>query len=633
MEYKYLDKINTPDDIKLLNYSELEVLSQEIRDYIIKVVSLNGGHLASNLGVVELTIALHRVFDSPTDKFIWDVGHQSYVHKILTGRRLDFKSIRLYEGLSGFPKRCESEHDIFETGHSSTSISAGLGIAAARDLKKENYSVVSIIGDGAMSGGMSFEGLNHAGHLKSKFIVILNDNEMSISTNIGGMSKYLSRIRTGKTYFKFKNKFGHLLKAIPFIGKSLFDFAEKVRDYVKYIMINGIIFEKLGFKYFGPVDGHDLKTLEKVMNQIKQYEGHPILLHVVTKKGKGYDAAEKNPEKYHGISPKSQTCVKENTQCSELTFEETDIPFSNVLGNKLSSMSIENNRIIAITAAMPEGTGLKDFSIKYPDRFFDVAIAEQHAVTFGAGLSSQGFIPVFAVYSTFLQRAYDQIVHDVAMQKLPFVFAIDRAGLVGADGETHHGIFDISYTSHIPNLTVLSPKDKTELEDMLEFSINNKLTCAIRYPRGLSYDFVYDNRDERKQISINLMETIRKGEKIAIISEGCSFRKSAEIINYLIRDGFNPALYNARFISPFDEETLLEIADKYSFLFSIEENIGQGGMGERIAKILTENKKNIDFTSFAYPKDFIKHGDVYLLEKECKMDSESIYEQIISRRI
>lgn len=626
MKYQYLDRIDSPSDIKNLNYSELDILCEEIRDYIIEVITKNGGHLASNLGVVELTVALHRVFNSPVDKIIWDVGHQSYIHKILTGRREQFSTIRMYEGLSGFPKRSESDHDIFETGHSSTSVSAALGMAKGRDLKGENNAVIAIIGDGAMTGGMAFEALDHAGHLKSKLLVILNDNDMSISKSVGGMSKYLSRIRTGRAYFKFKTGLSGLLKSIPLIGKPLYYLAEKTRDFLKYIMVSGVIFEKLGFKYIGPVDGHDIKTLETVLKQINEHEDKPVLLHVVTKKGKGFDKAEDSPAKYHGLSPK-KTLEDSCTAEVEEGFKEMEEGFSEVFGDKLVELAMEDEKIVAITAAMSDGTGLKRFAGKFPERMFDVGIAEQHAVTFGAGLSEAGFMPVFAVYSTFLQRAYDQIVHDVAMQNLPFLFAIDRAGLVGADGETHHGVFDLSFTSHVPNLTVMSPKDGLELENMLEFAVKNRLTATIRYPRGKAFIYL-DNCKTTKDIEFGKMELVRKGEKIAILSEGVSFKKAWHVAESLRKKGYNPTLVNVRFISPIDEAGIVEIGNSHDYVFTIEENLEKGGMGDRISKLFTEKGLTAGLHSFAYPNEFMKHGDVELLETDYGMNWEAILEKI-----
>ena len=630
MKYEYLDGINSPSDIKNLNYDELDILCSEIRDYVVEVITKNGGHLASNLGVVELTVAIHRVFNSPKDKIVWDVGHQSYVHKILTGRRMEFSTIRLYEGLSGFPKRSESAHDVFETGHSSTSISAALGMAKARDLKGEDNAVIAIIGDGAITGGMAFEALNHAGHLKSNLLVILNDNDMSISSSIGAMSKYLSKIRTGSTYFKFKNKVSSLLKAVPVVGKPLFSFAEKTRNFFKYIIVPGVIFEKLGFKYIGPVDGHDIKTLEKVLKQISEYNRGPVLLHVVTKKGKGYEVAENSPEKYHGISPKrnvSSICEKHG----ESGFAELEVGFSEVFGKKLVELAENDEKIIAITAAMTDGTGLKDFARKFPQRMFDVGIAEQHAVTFGAGLSESGFMPVFAVYSTFLQRAYDQIIHDISMQNLPFLFAIDRAGLVGADGETHHGVFDLSYTSHIPNLTVMSPKDAFELESMMEFAIENRLTASVRYPRGKAYILKIDCEIPPK-IEMGKMEIVLKGKKIAIIAEGCSFKKAWFVAEDLKEKGLDPTLINIRFISPLDEAGLIEIGKTHDDIYVIEENIEKGGLGDRIAKLFVLNKVCSRVNFFSYPNEFMKHGDVELLEKDYEMNWEAIARSIHERK-
>ncbi|KUO71069.1 MAG: 1-deoxy-D-xylulose-5-phosphate synthase, partial [Clostridia bacterium BRH_c25] len=546
--YKILDSINSPDDLKKLSYKELEILSSELRDYTIKVVSENGGHLASNLGVVELTLALHRIFDTPEDKIVWDVGHQSYIHKIVTGRREQFSSLRKMGGISGFPKRDESVHDAFETGHSSTSISAALGIAKARDLNGENYSVVAVIGDGALTGGMSFEALNQAGDFPTNLIVILNDNEMSISQNIGGLSNYLSRLRTEPAYFKLKSELETILNKIPLVGKSMFKMAENIRDWLKYILVPGVIFEELGFKYLGPIDGHDIKKLEDVLRRAKSYNGYPVLIHVVTVKGKGYSKAEDKPQMYHGISP----FFIEN---GELKTKSTKKTYSEVFGETLLELGSKNEKILAVSAAMAEGTGLAGFAEKYKNRFFDVGIAEQHAVTFCAGLATGGYRPVFAVYSTFLQRAYDQVVHDVCMQKLPVVFAIDRAGIVGSDGETHQGVFDITYLRHIPNITIMSPKDGKELRDMLRLAVSLEGPAAIRYPRGNAREFDYPDTP----LELGKSEILIEGEDGVIISEGSMVFRALEVCGRLKQAGKSFSVINARFIKPLDEKLLLEL--------------------------------------------------------------------------
>ncbi|MDF2591838.1 MAG: 1-deoxy-D-xylulose-5-phosphate synthase, partial [Clostridia bacterium] len=477
-----LDKINSPEDIKQLKEKELNQLAGEIREYIISTVSETGGHLASNLGVVELSLALHRVFNSPEDKIIWDVGHQAYIHKLLTGRKEKLKTIRSLGGLSGFPKRSESEHDIFETGHSSTSISAALGIAKARDLSGEDYNVIAVIGDGSLTGGMAFEALNNAGDFPTRLIVILNDNNMSISSNIGGMANYLSKIRTVPAYFKLKARVGSVLKQVPILGNAMFNSAERLKNWFKYLLVPGIIFEELGFKYLGPIDGHDIHNLEYVLKRAKSYNGYPVFIHVITKKGKGYEKAEVEPSKYHGVNPFDIESGKSKKS-------STGRSYSNVFGDWICEAAIKDKRVAAVTAAMPDGTGLTKFSKQHKERFFDVGIAEQHAVTFSAGLAVGGYKPYFAVYSTFLQRAYDQIVHDVCLQNLPVTFAIDRAGLVGPDGETHHGVFDIAYLRHMPNIMIMSPKDGKEMEQMLDLTLQMDSPCAIRYPRGTEDNF------------------------------------------------------------------------------------------------------------------------------------------------
>ncbi len=616
--YKIMDSINSPSDLKKLGYAELKTLSEEIRDYIIKVVSENGGHLASNLGVIELTLALHRVFDTPKDKIIWDVGHQSYTHKIVTGRRESFVTLRKRGGISGFPKRSESVHDIFETGHSSTSISAALGMAKARDLAGDNYSVVAVIGDGALTGGMSFEALNHAGDFPTNLIIILNDNEMSISHNIGGLSNYLSKLRTQPVYFRFKNKIETILNKIPVIGGSVFKAAEGFRDWLKYLVVPGIFFEELGFKYFGPIDGHDIRKLEDVMKRAKMYNGYPVLIHAVTVKGKGYYIAENKPKEYHGVNP----FFIENGELKEKNEKKT---YSEVFGDSLIELAGENEKIVAVSAAMGEGTGLADFESKYKDRFFDVGIAEQHATTFCAGLASAGLRPVFAVYSTFLQRAYDQIVHDVCNQNLNVVFAIDRAGIVGSDGETHQGVFDISYLRHIPNIRIMSPKDGKELRNMLRLAVSLEGPVAIRYPRGRVREFEYPDTP----LELGKSETLIDGEVGAIIAEGNMVYRALEVCEKLKRVGKRYALINVRFIKPLDEELLIEISKKYKIIYTLENNVASGGLGSSILEFYSCRKIDANVRIIGFGDSFIPHGDaeeLYYLEK---MDTESIFNKIM----
>lgn len=616
--YKILDSINSPADIKKLSFSEMEILAGELRDYTIKVVSENGGHLASNLGVVELTLALHRVFETPRDKIVWDVGHQSYIHKIVTGRRDDFATLRKIGGISGFPKRDESVHDAFETGHSSTSISAALGMAKARDLDNEDFSVIAVIGDGALTGGMSFEALNHAGDFPTNLIVILNDNEMSISHNIGGLANYLSRLRTEPAYFKLKGGIEAILNKIPMVGKTMFRIAEDLRDWLKYLVVPGVLFEELGFKYFGPIDGHDIKKLEDVLRRAKSYNGYPVLIHVVTVKGKGYSIAEDKPKMFHGVNP----FFIEN---GELKSKNTQKTYSEVLGDTLMELAEKDEKILAVTAAMADGTGLSAFASKYKTRFFDVGIAEQHAVTFCAGLAAGGYKPVFAVYSTFLQRAYDQILHDVCMQKHNVVFAIDRAGIVGSDGETHQGVFDITYLRHIPNITIMSPKDGPELREMLKLAVSLDGPTAIRYPRGNAkeFDFAVTTLEYGKS------EVLFEGEDGVIISEGNMLPKAIEVCERLKQAGKAFTLVNARFIKPLDEKLLEELTDRFSIVYTLEDNVVSGGFGSSILEFFSRCKADVDVRIIGYDDCFIPHGEKEELYSLKKMDSESIFNIII----
>jgi len=616
--YKILDSINSPADLKKLSYQELEVLSKELRDYVIKVVSENGGHLASNLGVVELTLALHRVFDTPGDKIVWDVGHQSYIHKIITGRRESFKTLRKINGISGFPKREESVYDSFETGHSSTSISAALGMAKARDLAGENYSVAAVMGDGALTGGMAFEALNHAGDFPTNLIVILNDNKMSISHNIGGLSNYLSKLRTEPLYFKMKGRIEAFLHRIPVIGGSMYRGAERLRDWMKYLLVPGVIFEELGFKYFGPINGHDIRKLEDVIKRAKSYNGYPVLIHVVTTKGKGYSIAENKPDIYHGISP----FFIEN---GELKSKNSRKTYSEIFGDTMLKLADKDNKIVAVSAAMAEGTGLSAFASKYKDRFFDVGIAEQHAVTFCAGLASEGFRPVFAVYSTFLQRAYDQIIHDVCMQKLNVVFAIDRAGIVGSDGETHQGVFDITYLRHIPNIRIMSPKDGNELSEMLKMALSLEGPTAIRYPRGKAKKFEFAHAP----LELGKSEVLTEGEDGVIISEGNMVSIALEVCEKLKKAGRNFTLVNARFIKPLDEELLVGLSKKHKLIYTLEDNVVSGGFGSSILELLSRLRADVDVRIIGFDDSFIPHGEKEELYSLKKIDSESVFNAIM----
>lgn len=611
---KYLMKHRFPDDLKKMDNDELELLSYEIRDFLVEEVSKTGGHLASNLGAVELSIALHKVFDSPKDKLIWDVGHQTYVHKILTGRADKFPGLRQLNGLSGFPKSKESPHDIFDTGHSSTSISLGLGMAAARDVKGEDYNVISIIGDGAMTGGVAFEALNNVASLNSKMIVILNDNEMSISKNTGGFSKYMGRLRGSDKYLSMKSQIKKNVSKVPVIGEGMITGLKTARKSIKYAMIDGIIFEELGFKYFGPVDGHDINELCEALELAKEYK-KPVFIHVITKKGKGYSKAEERPDIFHGIGPFDMD--------TGIPIKTSDKPsYSKVFGNKLTKMADEDDRIVAISAAMIDGTGLDSFKEKHPDKIFDVGIAEGHAVTFAAGLAKAGLKPYFAVYSTFLQRAYDEIIEDVCLQNLPVVFCIDRAGIVGADGETHHGIFDLSYLRHIPNMTIMAPKDGAELEAMLEFSKTIDGPCAIRYPRGSAADISKPNK-----ITLGKSHQLKRGTDVEIWSVGTMADKVIKAADILKAKGISASIINTEFVKPLDADRLKKSAEKYSLIVTVEDNVVSGGIGEGIKDIVS--LKDVKVINIGWPDDFIEHGTSDELYAKHGMDPRSIAERII----
>lgn len=614
---KILENIYTPTDLKNLDYKELYTLSDEIREYIIDVVSKNGGHLASNLGTVELTIALHRVFNSPEDKIIWDVGHQCYTHKILTGRKESFKSIRTYKGISGFPKRSESEHDIFETGHSSTSISAALGLAKARDLEGEDYSVVAVIGDGSLGAGMAYEALNNAAGLNTNIIVILNDNKMSISKNVGSLSDYLGRLRTGKWYFKIKREMEYLLNKIPVIGKPIYRAAFKIRDMLKYLVVKGIVFEQLGFKYLGPIDGHNIESLERIIKNARLYKNHPVIIHVVTKKGNGYNIAEKKPDKYHGIGPFF-------VETGEVKSNGNGKSYSTVFGEKIVELAKKDEKILAVTAAMPDGTELKDFAEKYADRFFDVGIAEQHATTFCSGLAAGGYKPVFAVYSTFLQRAYDQLLHDVCLQNLPVVFAVDRAGIVGSDGETHQGIFDISFLRSMPNICIMSPKSGIELENMLELAFTMNMPTAIRYPRGEAAKFDI----EEKPVVYGKGELLTEGKDAVIIAEGSMVKAAMEIYQSLMESNIELTVANIRFIKPLDKELLDYLYNLNIPIYTMEDNVLYGGLGGAILEYYSTKGECRHVKIFAHESGILEHGDKKNLLKLVRLDSETIRGQI-----
>ncbi len=612
----FIDLVNSPKDLRLLNKQQLDMLAKELRDIILKTVSSNGGHLASSLGAVELTIALHYVFDSPVDKIIWDVGHQSYAHKLLTGRKDGFGTVRKYKGISGFPKSKESPHDAFDTGHSSTSISAALGIAVARDLKGENNKVIAVIGDGALTGGMSFEGLNHAGALKKDILVILNDNEMSISKNVGALSSYLSKLVTRPGYAEMRQKIENTLRKVPGIGdraSKALDVEETVRA---LITAPGLIFRELGFHYFGPVDGHNLEELIKALKNMKQING-PILLHVLTKKGKGYNHAEEDMTKFHGCAP-FDVESGENKSLARTTYT---CAFSRCL----TKLAKEDGRIVAITAAMKSGTGLDDFAQLFPERFFDVGIAEQHAVTFAAGLAKNGYKPVCAIYSTFLQRAYDQIVHDVCLQNLPVVFAIDRAGLVGEDGPTHHGVFDFSYLRHIPNLTVMAPKDENELGKMMKTALDLDGPAAVRYPRGTGLGVAIEN--PYHPIEVGKAEVLQKGKDIAILAVGSCVEIASRAAEKLDAKKINATVVNARFVKPIDEKLILEIARKTGKIITVEENSLEGGFGSAVLELLEKNNVDAKVKRIGIPDKFVEHGATSILKQEIGLTEDNIVAQ------
>lgn len=600
-----LEKINTPKDVKKLGLKEKQELAEEIRKYIIEVVSENGGHLASNLGVVELTIALHSVFNVPEDKIIWDVGHQSYVHKIITGRREQLKNIRKSNGIAGFPKTNENEADCFNTGHSSTSISAALGMARARDLQGKNNNVIAVIGDGALTGGMALEALNDAGFSKSKMTVILNDNEMSISPNVGGLNKFLGKLRTKKLYTRTNNLVKKQLSSVPIIGKPSVRIIQKVKRAIKQLVIQRMFFEDIGFTYLGPVDGHNIEQLESILETSKQVNG-PVLIHVLTKKGKGYEIAEQNPDKFHATSPF-------NIETGE-SKKAKNKDYSKVFGEKIVELAKSNEKIVAVTAAMKDGTGLTKFSHEFPYRFFDVGIAEQHAITMAAGMAKEGMIPVVPIYSSFYQRAYDQVIHDVAMQNLPVIMCVDRAGIVGADGETHQGTLDMAFFRAVPNLTIMAPKDFKEFEDMLEFAVELKKPVVIRYPRGgEDSNIKFDNHEPILQ---GKAEIIQQGSDITIIAIGKMVAKAMKMAQKFNEEGKTVEVINARFLKPLDEETIIASIEKTKNIITIEDGTKINGLSTTIKELIVDKKlQNIDITTYAYPDEFIPHGSVEEIEK------------------
>lgn len=617
---KYLNDINTPVDLKKLSIEQLDDVAVDIREFLIKSISETGGHLASNLGVVELSIAINYVYDFSKDKIIWDVGHQAYTHKILTNRKKLFETLRKKGGLSGFPKCSESEYDHFNTGHSSTALSASVGFLAGRDLAQKDFNIVSVVGDGAMTGGLIYEALNNIKTDAKNFVVILNDNQMSISENVGSMSKHLNALRFTKSYINTKGEVKQLLSKFDNIGSAINKVLEKTRDGLKYTLMENAVFEKLGMKYVGPIDGHNIASIIDALKKIKNSD-KPVILHTVTKKGKGYEPAEKEPLKYHATG-------KFDIATGTLEAKSKEYTFSQIFGRFMAKEANKNKKIVAVTASMPAGTGLLFFKRAYPDRFFDTGIAEAHSVVFSAGLAKMGFIPVFAVYSSFLQRAYDQIIHDVCIQNLHVVFAIDRAGVVGEDGETHQGVFDISYLSHIPNLTIMAPKDKEEFEDMLDFAINRqKGPIAIRYPKGLAGT----NDKIIRPIEFGRSELVAKGKKILIVSVGTMFDSALYAYKHLKRQGYGLAFINARFISPICPKLIDSIKLKYDYIFTIEDNLISGGFGEKLNSILIRNKifdKKI--FNMGFPDEYIEHASIKEIFTSYGLDGESVYKYILN---
>ena len=606
-----LEKINSPEDLKKLNIEEKEQLAKEIREYILNVVSENGGNLASNLGVVELTIALHSVFNVPTDKIVWDVGHQTYVHKILTGRREQLKTIRKLDGLAGFPKTNESDCDCFNTGHSSTSISAALGMARARDLEGKNNSVIAVIGDGALTGGMALEALNDAGYSNTKMTVILNDNEMSISKNVGGLNMFLSKLRTKKLYAKSSLSAKKVILKIPVVGKPFVKIVQRVKRSIKQLIIPKMFFEDIGFTYLGPVDGHNIEQLQNIMRLSKQVEA-PVLIHVLTKKGKGYKIAEENPDKFHATSPFDIETGKPK--------KEKKPDYSKVFGEKIVEMAKKDSRIVAITASMKDGTGLTKFQKEFPNRFFDIGIAEQHALGMAAGMAKEGMIPIVPIYSSFYQRAYDQVIHDIALQNLPVIMCVDRAGVVGADGETHQGTLDMAFFRIVPNLTIMAPKDFKELEDMLEFAVKLNKPVVIRYPRGGEEKTKLEKHEELK---LGKAEILKEGKDITIVAIGKRVAKAMEMAEKLKQNEIDAEVINARFLKPLDKEKIKTSIEKTKNVITMEDGTEINGLGTAVEELIVEeNLQNIKFKKYAWPDEFIRHGSVEELEKiYCDFDS------------
>lgn len=618
-ENNLLDKINSPADVKKLSDEQLKQLATEIRQLLIEVISHTGGHLAPNLGVVELTLALHKVFNTPQDKLVFDVGHQAYIHKIITGRREQFPTLRQYGGLSGFPKRSESEHDAFGTGHSSTSISAALGMAAARDLQGEDYNVVAIIGDGSMTGGMAFEALNNAGTLHKKMVVVLNDNEMSISKNVGAMSDYLYHLRTGETYNKIKNDIEGWLKNMEF-GTDVLKAIRRLKGSVKYLMVPTSIFEELGFTYLGPVDGHDIHGLIEVLQAAKKIDG-PVMVHVLTKKGKGYKPAEESPNKFHGTGPFEIATGK------KITNPAAPISYTEVFGKTITELADSDKKIVGLTAAMPDGTGLNIFAQAHSDRFFDVGIAEQHAVTAAAGMAAAGMKPVTAIYSTFMQRAYDSILHDICMQKLHVTMCLDRAGLVGDDGYTHHGVFDYAYLRSIPNMTIMAPKDENELRHMLKTALSFNGPISVRYPRGSGVGV--DITEPMQELPIGKAEVLREGKELCFWAIGSMVQSAVQAADKLKEQGIDAGVVNMRFAKPLDKELLIEHAKRYGKIVTLEEGVLAGGVGSEVLEILDDAGllQQCAVLRLGIPDEFVTHGDKKLLFRDLGLDTDAIVQK------
>lgn len=614
-----LNKIENPNDIKKIAREDYAELAQEIRQFLIEKISVTGGHLGSNLGAVELTMALHLALNLPEDKIIWDVGHQSYTHKLLTGRKDGFDALRQFGGMSGFPKRKESQYDAFDTGHSSTSISAGLGLVKARDIRGEKNTIVSVIGDGSLTGGMAYEAMNNAAKLETNFIIVLNDNNMSISENVGGVSKYLNNIRTANSYLDLKEGIYNALRGTKG-GDNIVNRIRRAKSSVKQLVIPGMLFEDMGLTYLGPVDGHDIDSLIRVIQEAKRVKG-AVMVHVLTQKGKGYAPAERHPARFHGADPFDiETGIPSHPR--------TVANYTDIFSTVMCKLGQRDERIVAITAAMPDGTGLKRFHNMYPERFFDVGIAEEHAVTFAAGLAAGGLKPVVAIYSSFLQRAYDQILHDVCIQNLPVIFAVDRAGLVGSDGETHQGIFDFSYLSCIPNMNICAPKNKWELSDMMKFAVKLEKPIAIRYPRGTAYAGL---KEYRAPIEYGRAEWIYEESEIALFAVGGMVKTAEAVREQLKEKGYQVSLINARFVKPIDEEAVVAACKNHRLLVTMEENVATGGYGEKVLRCMDENRLHNDYLNISIPDAYVEHGNVEVLKKEIGIDEDSIVRRICER--